>query len=43
MNVSEEDIDAFGPQEAAAQLNSTGLPGVYYLCGACESSTIPDN
>ena len=42
MNVSEEDIDTFGPQEAAARLNPTGLPGVHYLCGACESSTIPD-
>ena len=42
MNVSEEDIDAFGQQEATARLNPTGLPGVHYLCGACESSTIPD-
>ena len=23
-------------------LNFTGLPGIHYLCGACESSTIPD-
>ena len=42
MNVSEEVIDAFGPQEAAARLNPTGWPGVHYLCGVCESSTIPD-
>ena len=27
MNVSEEEIDAFGPQEAAARLNPTRLPG----------------
>ena len=40
MNVSEEEIDAFGPQEAAARLNPTRLPGVHYLCGACEFSTI---
>ena len=40
-DVSEEEIDdAFGPQEAAARLNPTRLPGVHYLCGACVFSTI---
>ena len=40
MNVSEEEIDAFGQQEAAARLNPTRLPFAHYLCGACEFSTI---
>ena len=31
MNVSEEEIDAFGLQEAAARLNPTRLTGVHYL------------
>ena len=23
-------------------INPTGLPGIHYLCGACEDGTIPD-
>ena len=34
--------DAFDPQQASEKLNPTGLPGLHYLCGACEESTIPD-
>ena len=34
--------DTFGPEDALSKLNPTTLPGVHYLCGACEISTIPD-
>ena len=34
--------DTFGPEDALSKLNPTTLPGVHYLCGACETSTIPD-
>ena len=37
-----EEQDAFDPQQASEKLNPTGLPGLHYLCRACEESTIPD-
>ena len=37
-----EEQDAFDPQQASEKLNPTGLPGLHYLCGACEETTIPD-
>ena len=37
-----EEQDAFDPQQASEKLNPSGLPGLHYLCGACEESTIPD-
>ena len=37
-----EEQDAFDPQQALDKLNPTGLPGLHYLCGACEESIIPD-
>ena len=30
------------PDQAWAMINPTGLPGIHYLCGACEDGTIPD-
>lgn len=34
--------EEFGPEEALTTLNPTALPGVHYLCGACQTETIPD-
>ena len=31
----------FGPLDALNKLNPFRLPGIHYLCGACEESTIP--
>ena len=37
-----DDRGDFDPKQAAEKLNPTGLPGLHYLCGACEATTIPD-
>ena len=29
------------PDQAWTMINPTGLPGIHYLCGACEDGTIP--
>ena len=34
--------DNFGPEEAKTKINPVGLPGLHYLCGACENDIIPD-
>ena len=34
--------DNFGPEEAKTKINPLGVPGLHYLCGACESDIIPD-
>ena len=33
--------DSFEPDQALSKLNPTLLPGLHYLCGACEETTIP--
>ena len=30
------------PDQAWTMINPTGLPGIHYMCGACEDGTIPD-
>ena len=41
LSVPDELAESFGPQEAISQINPTGMPGIYYLCGACSSENIP--
>ena len=36
-----EEQGAFDPKQASEKINPTSLPGLHYLCGACEETTIP--
>ena len=38
-----EEQAVFDPTKTMEKLNPTGLPGIHYLCGACEESNIPDS
>ena len=40
--VSPDDREQFDSEQAMGKLNPTGLPGLHYLCGACEDTAIPD-
>ena len=42
LGIPEEDQAAFDPNKTMEKLNPIGLPGLHYLCGACEASNIPD-
>ena len=39
--ISQEEQEAFDPKQAAEKINPTSLPGLHYLCGECEETTIP--
>ena len=34
-------LQDLGPEEAQSRINPLGIPGIHYLCGACEESVIP--
>ncbi len=41
LKIAEEDHASFTPAEAEALINPFNMPGIHYLCGACEANTIP--
>ena len=42
MEVKPEEQEAFEPSHATEKLNLMSFPGLHYICGACETNTIPD-
>ena len=41
-NVDSDGREAFDAKQAMEKLNPTGFPGLHYLCGACETTIIPN-
>ena len=43
LGVTEEERGSFGPREAQAKMNPHNLPGIFYICKACEEQVIPSD